>query len=573
MSRAHSALACCSLLLLWASLCVTALEAGPVHQQYAATVAGLRAQGYQHVPSPFSDKTMYTKGTHSVVLQSEDKNAPKDLVDLIRLWDHRRMASGEPAEQSHTPDVYFRFIPEFQGALMMDSSLQWKGGCFQSTSVSASTNSSGHVNLAFDVQHPLTFTCGDLYLLATTTSFHIHEFLFSGHHTIEWKGLTDLEMQDIQKNGFRIFAFESGITETIVQVWETAQMFLGGLGTGKDAAVPQEMMDKNLKFLKEYVNITMEERPIEYVELNETDIHSGDFLGIIRLDGLDPMLAWGMGSHTGHTTAALWIDDELYVTESQDAWYWPGCSEGKCGIIKTPFRQWVKWAQDASYNVVVLPLSEKSRQIWDNDKAVEFFKKNAGYPYGYHNLFFGWIDTARDNFPPPLTGELLMIGFAIADKLIPSTIDRVWNEALNMRLGTKGLNTAEVYAEAEKRGMTFSDLVTIPEQDKWIYSDGPSWVCDVWVMELYKAAGLFGNMTDEIQGTEFTNWDVYSLNFFAGDYERPQQCREADPNLPYCQILGKYRMTLPGYNTVQPYPKMREHCPGLPVNYDKTPGC
>ena len=52
---------------------------------------------------------------------------------------------------------------------------------------------------------------------------------------------------------------------------------------------------------------------------------------------------------------------------------------------------------------------------------------------GYHNLFFGWIDTARDNFPPPLTGELLMIGFAIADKLIPSTIDRVWNEALNMR--------------------------------------------------------------------------------------------------------------------------------------------
>ena len=47
---------------------------------------------------------------------------------------------------------------------------------------------------------------------------------FSGHHTIEWKGLTDLEMQDIQKNGFRIFAFESGITETIVQVWETAQV-------------------------------------------------------------------------------------------------------------------------------------------------------------------------------------------------------------------------------------------------------------------------------------------------------------------------------------------------------------
>ena len=42
--------------------------------------------------------------------------------------------------------------------------------------------------------------------------------------------------------------------------------------------------------------------------LNESDIHSGDFFGVIRLDGLDPMLAFGMGSHTGHTALALWED-------------------------------------------------------------------------------------------------------------------------------------------------------------------------------------------------------------------------------------------------------------------------
>lgn len=40
--------------------------------------------------------------------------------------------------------------------------------------------------------------------------------------------------------------------------------------------------------------------------LNESDIHSGDFFGVLRLDGLDPMLAFGMGSQTGHTTVALW---------------------------------------------------------------------------------------------------------------------------------------------------------------------------------------------------------------------------------------------------------------------------
>lgn len=44
--------------------------------------------------------------------------------------------------------------------------------------------------------------------------------------------------------------------------------------------------------------------------LNESDIHSGDFLGVIRMDGLDPMLAFGMGSHTGHTAVALWEESD-----------------------------------------------------------------------------------------------------------------------------------------------------------------------------------------------------------------------------------------------------------------------
>jgi hypothetical protein len=40
------------------------------------------------------------------------------------------------------------------------------------------------------------------------------------------------------------------------------------------------------------------------VEVDEDLIQSGDFFGIIRLDGLDPMIAFGMGSSTGHTVVA-----------------------------------------------------------------------------------------------------------------------------------------------------------------------------------------------------------------------------------------------------------------------------
>lgn len=85
----------------------------------------------------------------------------------------------------------------------------------------------------------------------------------------------------------------------------------------------------------------MQARSVNLVNISEAEVHSGDFLGVIRLDGLDPMLAWAvsagahmlaflivlffkMGSTTGHTTVALWIDGELYICEStvKDS-YWP----------------------------------------------------------------------------------------------------------------------------------------------------------------------------------------------------------------------------------------------------------
>lgn len=87
-------------------------------------------------------------------------------------------------------------------------------------------------------------------------------------------------------------------------------------------------------------------------------------------------------------------------------------------------------------------------------------------------------------------------------------------------------------------------------------------VCDVLVCEVYKAAGVFGNLTDTFQCTEFTNWyavppvivsfgrsrvchskffcsirrDVYSLNIFNATRVRPEACQVADPELPYCQV-------------------------------------
>jgi hypothetical protein len=65
------------------------------------------------------------------------------------------------------------------------------------------------------------------------------------------------------------------------------------------------------------MGVDMKPRVITDVDIDEDLVHSGDFIGILRLDGLDPIIAWGMGSVTGHTTIAHRIDGVLHICESQ----------------------------------------------------------------------------------------------------------------------------------------------------------------------------------------------------------------------------------------------------------------
>lgn len=160
---------------------------------------------------------------------------------------------------------------------------------------------------------------------------------------------------------------------------------------------------------------------------------------------------------------------------------------------------------------------------------------------------------------------------------MPDTVMMFFTEALNKRLGTEGKNIAEITELAAAQNMGIDDVMAMVELDGWEYTgeeprDGLSYVCSAYVAAMYKAAGLFDDM--DIQATEFTPRDVYSLAFFDLDFERPEACVTADPSLPYCQLLGKYRMTLPGYSTVAPYAHMNESCTVNWPDYVRGPdGC
>jgi len=199
-----------------------------------------------------------------------------------------------------------------------------------------------------------------------------------------------------------------------------------------------------------------------------------------------------------------------------------------------------------------------------------------GLPYGYHNFLYGWINTPKDNWPPLIPNEGVPIVFSILESIAPKTSFIFFTEALNKRLGTQGKNIKEITMIAAERGLGIEDVMAIPELDGWEYTseeprDGLSYVCSAYVAAMYKAGGLFDAF--DVQATEFTPRDIYSLNFFDLNFSRPDVCATADPTLPYCQLLGKYTMDLPGYSTVDPYSHMNETCPINWPDYTRDEGC
>lgn len=80
---------------------------------------------------------------------------------------------------------------------------------------------------------------------------------------------------------------------------------------------------------------------------------------------------------------------------------------------------------------------------------------------------------------------------------------------------SQNFTLSEVLVEVEKRGSSFGELLAIPEQDDWVYTDGKSTSCVAFVFELYKEAGLFGKLANSIQVTEFTvSMSKIRLSFF-----------------------------------------------------------
>lgn len=250
-------------------------------------------------------------------------------------------------------------------------------------------------------------------------------------------------------------------------------------------------------------------------------IISGDFFGLIYYNGVGPLLGWGTGATLGHTTVALWIDAELNVCESTTSSpSWP-----VNGIQCTPYRTWLEQVAAEQEQIVWAKLKPSLRNIFDEKAALDFFRSVEGNDYGFRTLLWGWIDDIALNLPcmPPdfssrcSSWDYFETSLANIDRRMPDIGKMMWNPGMAKRLGVSDdLRTSDLYKIASEQGMTTEYLVSIPEQDSWEYNTtrygkptvGKDMVCDVFVCNIWKAGGVFGDLVDDFNCAELTPWDV-----------------------------------------------------------------
>ncbi|KAK3424102.1 hypothetical protein EUGRSUZ_F00888 [Eucalyptus grandis] len=255
----------------------------------------------------------------------------------------------------------------------------------------------------------------------------------------------------------------------------------------------------NIDFLKKHMGTSFEQRPQPWTSLQFPKSVGGGV--VLRLE------KWVGGAYAGHTAVCLresegklWVDESGHDNEQLNK-------------------------DDSNPHIALLPLHPDMRAKFNLTAAWKYAQSMNGKPYGYHNMLFSWIDTIDANYPPPLDAHVVASVMTVWNQMQPAYAANMWNEALNKRLGTElpshsicnclcdimhlvlhteGLDLLDLMVETEMRGSSFAELLTIPKQDDWVYSDGKSTSCVVFVLQMDKAAGLFDPISSSIQVTEFT---------------------------------------------------------------------
>jgi len=513
-----------------------------------------------------------------------------DFDELVAMKD--QFIHEQEVKSTYDPDSlrYFKIFPKYMTTIAPNTEEDILGTCFDSVKIQSVIKDDKSTDVIINLGKPGGLLCHSSFLLSSGSEVFLKELWKQGEHVVTFSPpTTDAEVWDMMERGPRIFLYPITPEALTANLAATMALFEPCL-TEK---VGDTFADLNREFLSAFAGIEMnarnEDAP-EILYIPDEMIKNGDTFNIMRLDGLDPMIAWAMGAATGHTAVAMWRNDELHICESNAVSpYWP-----VNGVQCNPYLAWLEYGRKNGYNTVWVPLEQEKSDALNMTAAWQFVEGMIGVDYGYEVVLMGLLDTLYDNMPCAgsdgymcLEPEHFEFLFSYIER-VSKVAARVFKPAVMQRAGIPfDRPILEAYYQAHLDGIEATQLPLIPEKDGWIYEttrfgepeQTPVMICNVFVCNVWKAAGLFADIDDQIECGETSVNDNYRLNIYSTE-PPPAICTEVDPENPLCQVLGKYQLrldsqpgVLPRYNYVQPQPHILETCPSKAPDYVAPVDC
>jgi len=464
-------------------------------------------------------------------------------------------------------------IPLHLATVKMGSSVTWTASCFSSMKGTLTLSPDGKsANFLLEARNPAKLDCNDWYVFANSyQNYWLDVAVLNNNRNVTLKNFKPDELRDLQQNGLAVLVMPCGILGTIESIVNTASLFIG-----------PDLDGSNRKFLLERGVWSSFDTFGKVQPIDKALIKSGDSIQVTRLDGLDPLIMFGTGGRTGHVVVAVWEGSTLYICESTDAnpfgeQYWPP----PYGIIRTEYSKWIELATKAQYVAALLPLAPEFQQKFNETKYWRWFREVQGMPYGYHSMLYSFLDTfPMRNLPQPIDEAMLNWFVTTMDRLLPNSTEGVsiyalFTEGLNQRLGGFCGDMACISKKVNDLKTNLGVITAIPEQDSWRFDGGNfSMVCSIFVARAW-IEGMNSGWT-EITGGEQTPKDNYQMKVYDTNRFNSLNCPiglMSDPtgNGNYCQLMGKYKLPLNGYNTVPLYSRMNEKCPAQWPDYFRCP--
>lgn len=474
------------------------------------------------------------------------------------------------------PDAW-KFLGNTEAVLTAENpTATWENYCFEKNTANFKWLDDMTAEVTLESHGKKSLLCTDSYLVTTLIHFDMKVVKTSGKHVIKYKFADADEVMVAKQLGLKLVKFCDHWYNVLPDFLMTLRFFIVDILTMKlDLQLPaawyEKMYDNHYRFLHKWEGLKLVERKPKILlgpDFFERNSKSGDIMCRYAGSGTSSIILWATGAQCSHIAVYMWglegtaDEGKLFVLQSNED-----------GIWKQPIADF--WADNQNTTTVLLPLSPVYRATFDLKKAWAWFETVNGQPYGIHNMFFTFLDTPENNWPQVITTDSWFTFMNILSKINingkENAADKIMGQALNHRLGTQGLTMPEIITEAARRGITMGELISMPEQEGWIYDGHVQYVCCAFAAALWYHGGMFGDMVMLPQ--EFTNEDIFSIAVYDDNYTLPPECQANDPELPFCVTSGIYKVDSRNFNKVTPYSHMNEKCPSKAPFYRRVPGC